>query len=211
VGKDLFIEKALWLSGMCVPALSRKNRKEASAYKNNGMTRCPRVLDYDATIVPWAPNQAEHGAALEILSDSQLVVNWLVGRARVTGHYIQRVALFQNLLQSSWQACQLSPRLPWMDFIRHIYRERNDLADEAAKRSLEQRADFLQHSPAMAKAVARPPRYLRIYTDGSHSNGLAAAGWVISGAWDADHFQGGDDCNAMPEFCGSLEDITKYN
>ena len=70
----------------------------------------------------------------------------------------------------------------------------------------------MQHFPAMAKAVACPPRYLRIYTDGSHSNGLAAAGWVIFGAWDADHFQGGDDCNAMTEFCVSLEYVTtKYN
>ena len=41
-----------------------------------------------------------------------------------------------------------------MDFVRHIYRERNVLADEAAKRSLEQKADFLQHFLAMAKAVA---------------------------------------------------------
>ena len=40
-----------------------------------------------------------------------------------------------------------------MDFVRHIYRERNDLADEAAKRSLEQRAGYLQ-SPAMAEAVS---------------------------------------------------------
>jgi hypothetical protein len=207
-GKELFIEKALLLSGMCVPALSRKSRKEASAYKHNMMTRCPRVLDYDATVVPWVPNPAGHGAALEILSDSQLVVNWLAGRARVTGHYLQRVASFQNLLQSSWQACHLSPRLPWMDFVRHIYRERNVLADEAAKRSLEQKADFLQHFPAMAKAVACPPRYLRIYTDGSHCDGLAAAGWVILGAWDVDHFQGGDDCNSMAEFCGSLPQVT---
>ena len=103
---------------------------------------------------------------------------------------------------------QVVPQVALDGFRRHIYRERNDLADEAAKRSLEQRADFLQHSPAMAKAVACPPRYLRIYTDGSHSNGLAAAGWVISGAWDADHFQGGDDCNSMSEFCGSLEQVT---
>ena len=134
-GKDEFIEKALQLSGICVPALSRKGRKEVTAYTSHLMGRCPRVRNYDATIVPWVQNPTGHRTALEILTDSELVANWLVGRTKVTGHYLQRVASFHNLLQSSWQTGQVFPRLPWMDFVRHIYRERNDLADEAAKRS----------------------------------------------------------------------------
>ena len=139
----------------------------------------------------WQP--VEYGAALEVLSDSQLVVKWLSGRARVTGHYLKRVASFQNILHSSWQVGQLSPRLPWMDFVSHIYREWNDLADEASKRSLDQKTDFLEHSPAMDKAAVIPPRYLRVFTDGSHRDGLAAASWIIFGAWDVLDFNVGDD------------------
>ena len=63
----------------------------------------------------------------------------------------------------------------------------------------------------MAKAVLCHPRYLRIYTDGSHSNGLAAAGWVIFGAWDVEHFQEDDYRNSVADFCGSLQQLTaKY-
>ena len=111
----------------------------------------------------------------------------------MTGHYLKRVASFQNILHSSWQVGQLSPRLPWMDFVRHVYREWNDLADEAAKRSLDQKTDFLEHSPAMDKAAVIPPRYLRAFTDGSHRDGLAAAGWIVFGAWDVLDFNGSFD------------------
>ena len=128
------------------------------------MARPPQTLDYDATVVPWIRNDGpsvKHATLFEVLSDSELVVNWILGRARVTGQYGQRVAQIQNLTQSLWQAGHLSMRLPWMDFYRHIYREWNDLAHAAAKHALEGKTDFHKEFPAMEKVATCPPRYLR--------------------------------------------------
>ena len=80
-----------------------------------------------------------------------------------------------------------------MDFFRHIYWEWNVLADSAAKNALDRKADFHTEFPAMVKATTSSPRYLRVYTDGSHRDGIAGAGWVILGAWDVSDFECSED------------------
>jgi hypothetical protein len=100
-GMESFIQQALQICGMGSPCLSRRNRKAAVEYKRS-MARPPRTLDYDATVVPWIRNDGpsvKHATLFEVLSDSELVVSWILGRAKVTGQYGQRVALIQNLTQ----------------------------------------------------------------------------------------------------------------
>ncbi len=80
-----------------------------------------------------------------------------------------------------------------MDFFCHTYKE-NDFADVVAKTALQQRADFREDRiEALQCAKAHPPRHLRVYTDGSHSDGVAAAGWVLFGAWEASDVKHSED------------------
>eukprot|EP00973_Karenia_brevis_P036661 5051885-Karenia_brevis.AAC.1 len=90
--------------------------------------------------------------------------------------------MVQSNFQAWWQTGRARPRLPWVEFARHIYREQNSLADEAAKRSLAQERDFCKRSVAMDWVQDSPPKYIRIYTDGSHRDGIAALGFVVFGA-----------------------------
>ena len=70
---------------------------------------------------------------MEILCDSELVLKWNLGHDKVKGPHCQRVGAVQNCIQKMWQAGVTTPRLPWVEVVRHIYREMNSLADAAAK------------------------------------------------------------------------------
>jgi hypothetical protein len=63
----------------------------------------------------------------------------------------------------------------------------------------------------MAITLDYPPRYLRVFTDASHCDGIAAAGWVIFASWDVDFFLGGEDSNRNADVCGTLRDVVKTN
>ena len=168
------------LCGMKLPELSSSCRRKAVAFA----AKPQRSLDFDATVVPWLRKQGkaeEHLMAVEILSDSELVVNWILGQAKVNETYCRRIAAVQNDQQSSWQAGLTSPRLPWMEVIRHIYRELNDLADGVAKEAWSRRTSYWKEFPAMGRVHQSTPKYLRIFTDGSHRDGLASRGIVVSG------------------------------
>jgi ribonuclease HI len=203
-----FTSKALRLCGMDLPGLSRSNRKKGYLYSKGLIAKSARCLEYDATLVPWMRHTAEEGdkqIMVEVLSDSQLAVNWLLGVGKVGDTYRQRVAAVQNRMQSAWTNRSVLPRLPWADVFRHIYRELNVFADEAAKKALDERADFCIHHAAFARMNASIPKYVRIFTDGSHKNGLAAAGYVVFVAWDAQVPSATDIPEHWTRFCGTLD------
>ena len=64
-----------------------------------------------------------HISKLQIFGDSQLVINWATGKFR-----IQNIQLSQVL----YEVIRFSDMFEFVDF-KHIYRERNSLADELAK------------------------------------------------------------------------------
>ena len=57
---------------------------------------------------------------VEILRDSELVVSWTTGQAKVNESYCKRIPALQNDLQCLWQAGATSQRLPWMEAITYI-------------------------------------------------------------------------------------------
>jgi hypothetical protein len=44
-------------------------------------------------------------------------------------------------------------------------------------------------------SCALPPRDLRVFTDGSHCDGIASVGYVFFASWDVDFYLGGEDRN----------------
>ena len=74
-------------------------------------------------------------------------------------------------------------RLQWTYVFRHIFRELNEAADAAAKQALQKRASFWTRHIACETMKDDPPKYLWVFTDGSHSAGIAGAGFVVYGAW----------------------------
>ena len=112
----------------------------------------------------------------------------------------------QNLLNAKCRAGELSPRPPWLDRFRHIYREYNEAADEAAKKSLQWKRDFHVDDCAAARARQIPVKYLRIFTDGSHCDGIAAAGFAVFGAWGADDADASSVPGHWSNLCGTLSD-----
>jgi hypothetical protein len=207
--RSAFVSRALKLCGMDFPKLSRSNRRKADAFEKTFIAKPARALDYDATNVPWARVGCESGErimSVEVLSDSELVVNWILGKAKMTdNHYRKRVSAIQNSVESMWQEGLILPRAPWMDLFRHIYREQNTLADAAAKTAFEKRANFWEEFLAMEKLRDGHPKYVRIFTDGSHKDGLAAMGYVVLAAWNDLDMKSSEVAEHWPSFCGDFE------
>jgi hypothetical protein len=202
-GRNNFVSCALELCGMKVPKLSRRNRNKANAF----VAKPARSLDYDSTVVPWMRMRGEPGehlVAVEILCDSELVVKWILGHAKVKEAYCLRVGAVQNCVQGMWQAGVTTPRLPWMDVIRHIYREMNSLADAAAKEAFTQQTSYWKELSSMNRFRQSLPKYLRIYTDGSHRDGLASSGMVVFGAWEASTVDPASLEPYMSSLCGTF-------
>lgn len=80
--------------------------------------------------------------SVQILSDSEFVVGWPSRHSKVNGSYCHRIAAIQNCLQELWQTSLIAPRLPWMDIVRQIYREFNELANGAAKEASTKQTGF---------------------------------------------------------------------
>ena len=91
-----------------------------------------------------------------------------------------------------------------MEVIRHIYRELNDLADGVAKEAWSRRTSYWKEFPAISRLYHSTPKYLRIFTDGSHRDGLASSGMVVFGAWEESLLERAD---YMANFCGTREDV----
>lgn len=175
-----FVTKALTLCGMSRPRLSKSNARKASRFGG----KPPRVIACDATEAPWLMNSEVVSA--EVLSDSRLVTTWLLGTARVSGTYLPRVSAIQNRLQVLLQNRYFTTRLPWTDCFRHIFREMNGAADTAAKQALDQKKSFCTYHAACERLRQMPPKYFRVFSDGSHTSGLAGAGWAAYAAWEHD-------------------------
>ena len=62
----------------------------------------------------------------------------------------------------------------------------------------------------MEKVATSPPRYLRVFTDGSHCEGIAASGRVILGAWDFSEFPCDDGWKYTANLCGSFEGMAAH-
>ena len=181
--RDSFVTKALELCGLTRPKLSQSNGRKAIRFAEaRGWPE--RLLTFDATMAPWT--LSSDVLAVEILSDSQIVTKWLLGTAHVSDSYSQRVGTIQTALQKLWQNGCVRSRLPWVDNIRHIFREMNGAADAAAKQAVSGQAPFCTRHAAWEKLSRARPRYLQIFSDGSRRSGIAGAGWVAYGAWEHD-------------------------
>ena len=61
-------------------------------------------------------------------------------------------------------------------FLKIKYRECNEAADEVAKNALQWKRDFRIDECAVARARPSPLRYLRVFPDGSHCDGIVPVG-----------------------------------
>eukprot|EP00973_Karenia_brevis_P009757 1317063-Karenia_brevis.AAC.1 len=82
-------------------------------------------------------------AALGINGDNMKIVNWINGACKVSEvEYTRVVEDIMGALQNAWKLNLVAPRLPHTDWIQHVYREFNKVADGLATQAiLQQRSD----------------------------------------------------------------------
>ena len=142
------------MCGMAVPQLSRKKRRKEEYFKTLMRTKPSREIIGDATMLPWMrhTDQSHYGASrLEVLCDSELVVKWLLGSAKVETASRKRISSMEKWIYRTWESGVAMLRLPWSEVARHINGEHNELADEAAKNAFKQRGDFYTEHASFEK------------------------------------------------------------
>lgn len=118
-------------------------------------------------------------ALLDCFGDSQVVVGWLNGKALVKSQRFKgMVAAAANLLGQGYIAGSLEPAELGADWVRHVPRELNTLADAAVNAAMDAGKSLFESWPAPTH-LARPWR-LRVSWDGGRRNvACAAAGFVL--------------------------------
>ena len=89
---------------------------------------------------------------------------------------MRTVAEIVNSLCQTWQAGCIAPRMPYADWFRHVFRERNKAADELANRAMDN-----GYSTSWANLDARSNmRKLCAHFDGGKRGSHAAScGWHL--------------------------------
>ena len=83
----------------------------------------------------------------------------------------------------------------------------NWAADAAAKRALDCNLSFCIYHDAYDKLKRVAPRYIRVFSDGSHKSGLAGAGWVAYAAWEHNTSNVTELPSSMASFCSTFRGI----
>jgi ribonuclease HI len=123
----------------------------------------------------WSPANSD-GCRLEVVGDSNLIINWLNGIWRCKYRtYDQRVSLLHDAIERMFVAYSVLPRQDHCDLGRHIYRELNPEADALAGR----------HSFSYNRLCHDVSfRFYRLFFDGScnQARSSGGGGWVLYGA-----------------------------
>jgi len=116
--------------------------------------------------LPWQPNIVIGHRRLELIGDSMLVANWANGVWPVRNEkYYEDIIDCCNILKTfadvGWE-----PRQPHCNFVRHVHREHNTVADSlasAGKNMPKEDVVILQYEYNRDKA-----RFVRAHWDGGH-------------------------------------------
>ena len=89
-----------------------------------------KVRDVIDIPVEWRPC-IENEIAMEVIGDSEIVINWLNGAAAVNcPDYCTRARNLVCRISSAWVSGHIVPRTAASDWYRHVYRELNKEADD---------------------------------------------------------------------------------
>ena len=80
------------------------------------------------------------------------------------------------------------------------------MADAAAKEARDAQQDETKHFPSFERLRDERPLYIRIYTDGSVSEGEAAPACVVFGAWKAQKISTQEPADHWSSYCGTIAD-----
>ena len=172
----------LWGSSAHIKDLSN-DRPLQNTTVSEPVHKRPRIV-FD---IPLPSDVPSHGAVpLEIVGDSELVVNWLNGESAANcEQYRGLVADLMTLLHNAWRnsLIVLVPREKASPWLRHVYRELNTEADAMATKAIETRqAHFEANAAYIQQAACRA----NIHFDGGKRDGIASCGWVLSASFEKD-------------------------
>eukprot|EP00973_Karenia_brevis_P073289 10182356-Karenia_brevis.AAC.1 len=91
---------------------------------------------------------------------------------------MRTVSDMTSALHHAWRLGLITPREPHCDWLRHVYRELNTVADNLATQALRTRTSKIWTAPSRSH-----PRRLRAWFDGGSRDNETAAGWVVQGSW----------------------------
>ena len=144
-----------------------------------GHAKQPRTLPQ--LELQWQSYDREIG--VEIVGDNETVVNWLNGQAAATSR--DQKSMIESLMDriyKTWADGLIAPRMPWEDWCRHVYRERNVVADELANRAMDDMQSTVWHSLIQFPGM----RHLCVHFDGGKRDDAASFGWHLQGSYDTD-------------------------
>ena len=145
--------------------------------RNSSIEDCKHLFIKEPRLVTWEPQQWSNfdgPRRLEVLGDSNLIINWVSGVWTVKFRPYERcVARVHAYLHSLVAKHEVRPRTDTADFCRHIYREFNHTADRLANK---------YQNTWHIEPHHEPPLFVRGFFDGSCKAPKAAYGWVVYGA-----------------------------
>ena len=106
--------------------------------------------------------------------------NWVNGIASATT--VKQTTLIESLANAiahSWRCGLIAPRTPSSDWCRHVYRERNKMADALANKAMDQQRSTAW---ALTDQLPRMQQLCAHFDGGKRGNTAAACGWHLQGS-----------------------------
>ena len=151
----------------------KQNEKPEGAHSHSQK----KARDLEDLVLPWM--QYDCAIAAEIVGDNELVIHWANGAAR-TMDPKHTTAAEQNVneLGRLWYSGLIAPRVPTVDWCRHVFRERNKAADALANRAMDSSSSAIWTS---SSSVPDLERLCVNFDGGKRPDGSAACGWHLQG------------------------------
>lgn len=167
------------LGGQRLRADKQKAKAMATARKKERRERVVAESPFE-----WRKPRGER-FLLDVKGDSSLVVRWCNGTMRcVSRALLTKVACVQQNLYEAHSTGQVRTARAGGDWVRHVLREHNKLADEHANVTMNRRADVVETTPL--RMIPRPDGhlYLRCSFDGGRRSATVAAAAYAIEVWD---------------------------
>ena len=183
-GADAFVYATIENMDLGGKALAGQRAKATEAQDNATQERrAKRARTWKEPATPWRTQDevpAHCRALLDLKGDSQVVVSWLNGTAKViSNHYRAKVLDAMDRLAERVFSGEALPAQQGGDWFRHVYREANTKADEVATATLEA-GSFLARNAGrdIPTPIAGPLRWRGSFDGGRRGRRASAAAVV---------------------------------
>ena len=117
---------------------------------------------------------------IDIAGDNSAVVGWINGEQQCKSIPFQRlVANSQDQLHGLWPSGHVYPAMKGTNWLRHVLREGNTLADEVCRECIARQTNVVQLKPWEPEQIQSNPVLLRCSFDGGQRGPHSAAGFVL--------------------------------